>query len=352
MLCVQVTSCRTDKPAAPSVHTSKDAGVRTPQTARSLDEIPDWPSSIEQRFVLYDLGSGTSTCPEAIHVDDTMLYWSQSALLFGAPKDGSGTPERIGDYPGTSLGVHITSDADFVYWLARDTLLRRAKSGGEIDTVKLAWDHQAGALAAGNGYVYAAMWGCSSITRVDRQTLQSEIMSVEVGSAKPGNTRLFIDGGTLYCGSWNAVYAIPSWGTCQKLVDSADRVEGLAASDGNVYWLDDRPFQSSSIGMVPSAGGDLQRFELSVSRTSSMGLALDDNGARLFHIAGSWVVSFSLTSHRFALFARDQLVRQLATDDKFIYWPRCDMPVNMPEHGGIARMPLDHPPVLALDAGQ
>jgi hypothetical protein len=83
-----------------------------------------------------------------------------------------------------------------------------------------------------------------------------------------------------------------------------------------------------------------------------MGLALDRNGSRLFHLLGTWVMSFSLTTHRFSFFARDQLVRQLAADDKYIYWPRCDRPVNMPEHGGIVRMPLDHPPVLELEVGQ
>jgi hypothetical protein len=87
--------------------------------------------------------------------------------LFRAPKDGSGQPERIGDFPGTNLGQEITTDADFIYWLAADTLLRRAKSGGEIETIKLAWNHRGGAIAADNGYAYAAMWGCRAITRID-----------------------------------------------------------------------------------------------------------------------------------------------------------------------------------------
>jgi hypothetical protein len=68
-------------------------------------------------------------------------------------------------------------------------------------------------------------------------------------------------------------------------------------------------------------------------------------------IPNSVLVTLSIHERRYSWFVRDMLVRQLAVDDKFIYWPQ-NQPYagpNKPEHGAIVRLPLDYTPVLNVD---
>lgn len=80
-------------------------------------------------------------------------------------------------------------------------------------------------------------------------------------------------------------------------------------------------------------------------------LTLDRSGSRLFYIVGPWLIAFSIPERRYSYFAKDSLVRQIAIDDKFIYWPQQEQFIenNKPVHGRIMRLPLDHTPVLTVD---
>lgn len=93
LLVLSLAACRGASRESPASPPSKDAGAQAPQTARSIDEIRTWPLGVAKQLVLYDLGTGYLSAPEAIHVDDTWVYWSQGTRLFRAPKDGSGAPE-------------------------------------------------------------------------------------------------------------------------------------------------------------------------------------------------------------------------------------------------------------------
>src|SRR5262245_33673274 len=101
-LALSLAACRSATRESPAPPSAEDAGAQAPETAKSLDEIRTWPKGIAKQFVLYDLGTGYLSVPEGIHVDDTWVYWTQSTRLFRAPKDGSGTPELFGNYPGSN----------------------------------------------------------------------------------------------------------------------------------------------------------------------------------------------------------------------------------------------------------
>jgi hypothetical protein len=306
--------------------------------------VDDWQqivrgSPAEHIGALYDRGTETTSPVYDVHADADGVYWGQMlGKLFRGSPDGRTSPEQIGQwhrkYP---AGFGITSDETHVYWLDKLEIYRRPKAGGETETITL--ELEANGFSVTDRYIYAAVWGCPLIYRIDKATLAIESQSIVLDKPGSGPTTVLEDAGEVFCGSWSSVYVIRQWGQeAERLTNVAEHVEGMAVVDGHVYWLDRHSTGSPTIGRVPRAGGESEVFvfsDLFISPGVTR-LLRESMGKTLWYSDGRYLLSFETATGRYAVRAFDGPI-DIAISDGYIYWT-AQFGIN-----GVKRMPLDAP---------
>jgi hypothetical protein len=289
---------------------------------------------------LYDLGTDATSTLYDLSVDEGAVYWSQTpARLFAGSKDGRATPEHIGQWHrNVPAGLGIAHDTDHVYWLDKQELYRRAKSGGEAERITL--DGEANGFTIGRRYIYVAAWGCPRITRIDKATLSREHIEVTLSSPGSGPTTLVEDGDELFCAAWSSVYVVRRWDEAAvRLTDSGERIWGAVVMGDYVYWLNrSRASVQPAIARVPRGGGSAEIFELegSLLFNGATSLVREPNAERLWYSDGKLLISFDVATKRYAVRASEAPVA-IALDDAHVYW------ASEFHRSAIRRMPLDAP---------
>jgi hypothetical protein len=322
-------------------------------------------------------------------VDADGVYWTQKggALMVGS-LDGAEKPRRVAELASNGgAGEKLGSDSSHLYVLEKTHLVRWAKTDWTEQRLELPHDYTGGALAVGD-YVYLALWGCASITRVDKATLALETIYIDIGPVNPersvGGTALVLDGAALYCGAWYHVFVVDRWpdatrrssdagadvgavqccegtdcygcGTARRILNAASRIEGLAVVGDDVYWMD-RPHSgwvtcadpdgagpmglidcSSSIGKVSKRGGTATVYRDNWGSAGSLFYASSVD--KLFFLNGG-PSSFELKTHDYALVLPATHRGSVAIDDRYAYWTWWG---GENVGGRIQRVPLDQEP--------
>jgi hypothetical protein len=307
-------------------------------------------------WVLYEFQSQGAE-PGYMHVDSDGVYWTEKGgELIAGSKDGKKTPEEIGVFTSTLLGITVDSDNTHVYWLDGKRLRRRAKTGGETESIELMWSHEGGDLAFDDQYIYVALWGCPAITRIDKKSLESETMYIEVEGIGSGPTTLVVDRGEFFCASWGNIFSIPGWNEPAKLLVALedpttewtdDRIWGMVVAGNDIYWVA-RPSGSRPIyiGKVARTGGDKETFPTRFGNGTSE-LVCCPAQRRIYFSEGFSLVYFSITDKNYGFMLSDWPTGGIAIDEQYLYWTNY-IPGSV-ELGSIKRMPLDHPPMYIFE---
>jgi len=340
--------CSASRPGAPpgpeaavAARSSTEAAVPDPPQALPhppqvlpVDEPKQLTRGTPADYVLYDRGVDETSLVHGIHADVDGVYWEQSsARLIAGAKDGSSPPKQIGQW--NQRGSEIASDELHVYWLDRTQIYRRPKAGGETETIQL--EAEANGFSVAERYIYAAVWGCPLITRIDKQTLAMESMSIVLDEPGSGPTTVVEDGGEVFCAAWSSVYVIRKWAEpAERLANVADRIWGMVVAGDHVYWLDRHGNAVAKIARVARVGGSPEVFEFSdvFMWVGTTRLVRDASSETLWYSDGQYLVSFATATRTYAVRANDGPI-DLSISDGYIYWT-AQQGVN-----GIKRMPLD-----------
>lgn len=201
-------------------------------------------------------------------VTSTHVYWiTATGHGYRAPKDGSGQPEHLFACGYACDPNHLYADGDDVYFLQLTEVRRLDGQTLESSYVPLEYSHSGGALLVEDKYLYTAVRGCPAITRIDKETLESETMLID-GIEYPdrGRQMLVVAGETLVCAGPDSIYVIKEWaasdsaytlgdpeGPVAKLADVGD-LYGAVVHDETVFWLED-PGTGVGVGYIPLSGG-------------------------------------------------------------------------------------------------
>jgi hypothetical protein len=185
--------------------------------------------------------------PKSIHPTERFLYWSENTFADGprilrAPIDGKGEPSAISDTENVlSLGV-ITSDAQFVYWVEAERVVRMPHDGSERKDISLPVKLSYPYLSRNGDFLYAADLGCNHAVRIDTRTLEISVLR-SIEAMIPGGASVSVSDGTwLYCstGSNATVLAIPTSGGDAKTlvqIEAGYHVLGMALAGKQLYML-------------------------------------------------------------------------------------------------------------------
>jgi hypothetical protein len=291
---------------------------------------PEWQAAMGaqvnaaiQKYSILNLGPENMTVTLALAVDDTYVYWSQSAYkIMRARKDGSSGGEAIATFPLNPLGYELASDNKYLFWLDQTRLLRMPRDAKNAqEEFPLPWNFEGGDMLLSGDYVYLAMFGCPAIVRYQRDTLARDDTYID-GVTRPatGTTGLFKVGDALVCGSGSNIFVIDQWGgTARKIVDNVERLWALTVFENTVFWID-HPFDVNvpfAIGATPLAGGAAQLFRAPGGDPSPL-FALPTE--RLLVFTGIGVSTFSISTHEFRFLVRLRGGSDsIAVDDAYVY---------------------------------
>jgi hypothetical protein len=282
---------------------SRGSGNRPPTAEASPPPSTMGPDGIPL-FELYNLGADAGSSPFGLHVDKDSVFWVQKdTSIYRGSRDGQRPAERWAALKGVYADT-MASDEQRLYWLERDKLRFKNKLAGEEGQVTLSWDHTGGALAVDGTYVLVGMIGCPAITRVNKQTLASEVKEIPGVEVDPrgGGTTLLLSSSGLYCGAWGHVFQVPDWQSpARRIADSAYRLWGLAVIDDSLYWLNNPGFSSTKytyVSRVVVTTGAVSDFPGPLGRGAS-NLITSPDGKWLFFTADTQMWAFSTTDHRY-----------------------------------------------------
>ena len=209
----------------------------------------------------------------------------------------------------------------------------------EVSRRRSALEAEANGFSLGERYIYAAMWGCPLIMRIDKQTLAAESMSIVLDKPGSGPTTVIEDGGEVFCAAWSSVYVIRNWGElAERLTNVGDRIWGMVVVGQYVYWLD-RHGERGGLKIARAAQARGQPGGLRILRRSTGTGAtrlVRETGETLWYSDGEYLVSFAPATADYAVRAYDGPI-DLSIGDGYIYWT-AQVGVN-----GIKRMPLRCP---------
>ena len=214
---------------------------------------PVWPPPYFFHFVgfenAYSIGS--------VYADEQYVYWTEKGYYLNRVEKVSPADSQFYLQSTVCDGTSLFFDGPWLYCLAGSAALRMDRQDPTQQTaLPLDWTHPSGSgFLVDEHYVYAAMPGCASITRIDKQTLAKEVMYVD-GVTFPGRgfTNLAKAGDRLVCASPTQIYLVPKWGDAATPIFPVSELFGLAVVGDNAYWLEDGG-DWPLIGVSPLSGG-------------------------------------------------------------------------------------------------
>lgn len=239
------SSCMSNRGAAgdgasPSGGGSGNASGGGGNAGSSGDGIPD--------FVLYDAGNGLGSPTYGLHVDTDGVYWLQkNKNIYRGSHDGR-QPAQVFGQIRTQYMDTMAGDAKRLYWLEGERVRFKDKVDGSEGEIPLPWDHDGGAMAIDDKYLYLAMVGCPAISRIDKQTLVRDELDIPNVALDPhgGGTTLLLRDGGFYCGAWTSVFWVPGWDQpAKRLVSTAVRLAGLWPVADSLFWINDPGWSST-----------------------------------------------------------------------------------------------------------
>jgi hypothetical protein len=233
-----------------------------------------------------------ASCPYALAVDDTHLYWLDSHLA-RFPKCGSSSPpEALAPF---STGSDLVVDEQAVYYLAGEKLMRVAKDGSPPTALLTIPSQDSRQLAIDDDAVYVA----TDVVCIVGEPCGDE-RALLWRAAKDGSSAEPI----LRAGGF-------------QLFDVA--VDGSHAYfSGNVQGL------AGQLGRVPKRGGTPEAIELAGLVGSPTTLAVA--GDTLFFAASAQLFARSTSGGGEATIASEAYdVQDLAADDDHVYWTVSDL---------------------------
>jgi hypothetical protein len=197
-------------------------------------------------------------------VDDRNVYWTEygpygdDAMM--APKDGGGTPVRIGTWSQYDRSLNMFAfDETYVYWL-EDTHVNRVRKDdpGDVARIELGADHEAGGLVGDALGLFVVDVNCTAIGRISKADLTVDFTAITEASPLGGVTGIALDASDVFCARGPNIFVQSrGGGAITKLVGDQDSV-GPVASDGtNVYWGNNRAVlgtRTENLAMIPRSG--------------------------------------------------------------------------------------------------
>jgi hypothetical protein len=206
------TASGPDQAAAENTGGKPAIGNRPPSDAH----MPDGPRALYVR---------PGQAPKGLHPTERFLYWSENTFadgprVFRAPKNGGREPQAISDTETVSSLGFITSDAEFVYWVEAERIVRMAHESTERKDIVLPLKLWYPFLSRTGDFLYAGDLGCGHVVRVNKNTFDVTVLR-SVEEQLPGGATIVVSDGTwVYCstGTNGSVLAIPTTGGEAKTI--------------------------------------------------------------------------------------------------------------------------------------
>jgi hypothetical protein len=232
-----------------------------------------------------------ATCPHALTLDDTHVYWIDSKLA-RFPKCGSANPPE--SLSALATGYDLAVDADAIYYLSGADLIRLPKDGSPASVLLRDREQGFQQLTADADAVYVS-------------TDLVCIVGQPCGDDRGLLWRAAKDG--------SAVDAVIRTGGFQLFDVVVDDSEAFFA--GNVKGVD------GQLGRVAKLGGTPEALRVEGASSSPTALAVD--GDALYVGAGAQVYRVGKSGQGASRLAEEPLaVEDLAVDDEYVYWATSD----------------------------
>jgi hypothetical protein len=247
-----LSACQTSPPAGAEADAAA-AGATMGGTGGAPGAV--WPPPYLHSFVDY----GTAHQPYGVAVGSEYVFWQQhGGYLMLVDKVSGGEPVKFDECPSCDF-FNLAADGPHAYFLAGQEVRRYQPPSSAFEAAALDWDHRGGGagFALDERFVYAAMPGCAAITRIDKQTLEKEVMSIE-GVEYPGRgyTVLAKAGAGLLCASPSELFVVASWGVAKRVYTGFHELFGMSVAGERVAWLEQEGTKSAQIGLVSLDGSD------------------------------------------------------------------------------------------------
>jgi hypothetical protein len=291
------------------------------------DVDPNWPPRYLFHFVGYEVPNGAIQEAFGLAVDDTYAYWFEYDNKYMRVDKSAPSSDAQVVYPGaTGSQYALGLDGGYFYALDHASVLRIAASDLATTSLTLKWDHSAGgALLIGSQYVYAAMPGCAAVTRIDKSTLKSEVMTIDgVNFPGRGYTYLAQTEAGLLCVSPSTIYRIDTWGMQPTVVYNQLRdVFGAVVVGQGVYWIEQHENsgeeQGSFIGCAPIAGGGGGIVAKDSEGTMANRLLYVPSIQRILYAALDGIRAFNPATNTVATLVKSGRTNDIAVDGNFAY---------------------------------
>ena len=160
------------------------------------------PASRFARELLYEndlIIEAVAARPRRVHVDESHVYWVGSAY-FRAPKNGSGTRERLADFNYVLMPRAIQTDARNVY-LKQETGLDVIPKDGSpryFVAAPIEWG-STGAYYTSGGLIVFASNQCTRFAALELDGSAPRLASFDAPWEVSGGTNVLVVGGLVYC---------------------------------------------------------------------------------------------------------------------------------------------------------
>jgi hypothetical protein len=193
-----------------------------------------------------------------VHVDDRTVYFRQGAYHHQRIDKLDASDSELFFDCASCQGHLAAADGTWFFTLERSDVLRVGINDKSETRIPLDWDHSGGGAGflVDASFVYTAMPGCAALTRIDKNTLEKSVMTID-GIRVPGRgeTILAKAGERLVCGSPSDIFLIESWGaTARNIFNGVQELFGLTVVGEEAYWLEQHDGEPSALGVAPLDG--------------------------------------------------------------------------------------------------